>query len=145
MNERKNQKPLKALLIEDDLLCQIAEKTLLEMHGFEIDTAGTAEEGLNLLSEKETDENLKPYDVIFVDIKLPDFDGDHIAEVIQKTTPDHITIPILAITAHLTEEKKHIWQGKGISMIIEKPLTENKIQQIMELIFTESRRLALLR
>lgn len=124
---------MEALLIEDDKVCLLSQKLLLENNGVRVDAASSAKEGIDLLNQKEFEGNLKPYDVILVDIKLPDFDGDHIAEVIKKTTDEEVDIPIVAITAYTEDLDQEELKHKGISAIIEKPLTQAKIQTIISL------------
>jgi|SRR3989339_1291071 len=122
----------KALLIEDYPICLASEKAILEDAGFQVDVAPNATQGLDLLNEADLEELLPPYYIIFVDINLPDMQGDVIAEIVQQTSTAERKVPIVAVTAYTGEKHNARYFAKGISDIIEKPLTHEKLQKILK-------------
>jgi two-component system aerobic respiration control sensor histidine kinase ArcB len=121
----------KVLVIEDDLVAKrIAKTSLQSAGGFEVDEAGSAEEGLKVVMEK-------PYDLIITDIGLPGMDGKQFAflerswEKITQRAP----IPIVGLSARnygKTEEET------GIDLWLMKPLNVDKINEIKLKFFTDS-------
>jgi len=120
----------RVLLIEDDAICLKQEKNLLEKVGFQVDAVGTALEGLELLNAVELEYDPQEFTAIFIDLHLPDLQGESVANIIRKTEHQGKKVPIIAVTAYATEENRLTLIKKGLTAIIEKPLTEQAILQI---------------
>src|SRR5579864_4327830 len=56
------------LIIDDEAEIRESLQTLLEMEGFEIETAATGEDGLAQLADR-------PFDLVLLDLALPGRDG----------------------------------------------------------------------
>jgi len=125
---------LKALLVEDELISRLTEKFLLEEHGFEVDVAETAIDALEKINELSLSSIDKTYDVIFMDIGLPDIDGHRISEVIRKTEI-RAPIPIVAVTSHDSPEDIEKYLKMGISYVIIKPMRMEDIKKLLKLLF----------
>ncbi len=80
---------MKILIIEDDQSLLQNTQTQFAKAGFGVDTAESAEEGLNQLDVNE-------YDCVVLDINLPDGNG---FEVCQKVRQKENTTPIIIMTA----------------------------------------------
>lgn len=114
----------RALLIEDDVVSQRSQKHLLEEYGFEVDIAATATEGLDFLHDMAFKPFEKGYDAIFMDIGLPDINGDVLTEVIRQTEESAKLIPIIAVTGRdVSAEDRQLFFNMGITDIILKPMT----------------------
>ncbi len=89
------QKKIKVLLIEDNYeeATQVAQ--YLESVGFELDISETAVDGLLKLSAQQ-------YDLLLLDLSLPDFSGFEVIKQINNRT----TIPIIVLSAHSDLEAK---------------------------------------
>lgn len=71
---------IQLLLIEDDLeICEILQFYLLKQPNYNVTVAHTAKEALSLMA-------LRRYDLILLDIMLPDQDGVSLCEQLRKTT-----------------------------------------------------------
>lgn len=57
------------LLVEDDLVCQLPTRIMLQRHGFEVDVADNGERALELIARGND------YDVILLDLFMPVMDG----------------------------------------------------------------------
>jgi DNA-binding response OmpR family regulator len=122
----------RVLLIEDDVISQHSQKALLEDYGFSVDIAATATEGLDLLHEMAFQPFKKGYDVIFMDIGLPDINGDVLTEVIRQTEEAAKLIPIIAVTGRdISEEDKKLYMEMGITDIILKPMTRKLLEFVL--------------
>ena len=63
------------LIIDDEAAIRESLETLLEMEGYDVQSAATAEEGLNRIGDR-------PYDLVLLDLALPDRNGiDLLAEL----------------------------------------------------------------
>jgi len=113
----------KILLVEDEKIAQMIANTMLkEEFGCEIDVANTG---------KTTNELIKNnhYDLIFMDLGLPDCTGFDLAKSIRGK--NKIT-PIIALTSHDDQEKKDKVTQVGMNDFIVKPLNHKKIQLIFD-------------
>ena len=89
----------KILIIEDDLNIQTLEKDYLEANSFSVKTASNGTDGLQLALNEE-------FDLILLDIMLPEIDGLEICRKIR----DIIDIPILLVSA----KKEDLDKIKGL-------------------------------
>ncbi|MBC8390176.1 MAG: response regulator transcription factor [Actinobacteria bacterium] len=80
---------MKILIIEDEKLIADSLKKGLEQHKFSVDTAYNGKDGYLLAQQFE-------YDVIILDLMLPDIQGE---EICQKLRKDKINTYILMLTA----------------------------------------------
>lgn len=116
---------IKVLVVEDNLLAQkIAAKAFAAL-GCEVDTADDGHAAL----AKHAD---KVYDLIIMDIGLPDMDGHEVTMKIrekEKNTQCHT--PIVALTAHAAEEQKAKALAAGMDGFFAKPLMPPLAKQIL--------------
>ena len=78
------------LIIEDELLERAIYADLLREHGYKVLTAATGAQALEVLQ-------LKPVDVVLVDLVLPGVPGLELIERLRTTTPE---TPVIVVTAH---------------------------------------------
>ncbi|PIE47296.1 MAG: DNA-binding response regulator [Gammaproteobacteria bacterium] len=83
------------LIIEDDPDLSELISDYLKMNYYDVVTAGTAKDGLNILDTKERDINL-----IVLDLMLPDMDGMQVCQTIRNSKNSAINkVPIVMLTA----------------------------------------------
>ncbi len=122
----------RVLLVEDELISQTSEKDLLETCGFVVDVASNATEGLDLLHDRAFNPFERGYDAIFMDIVLPDINGDVLTEVIRQTEETAKFIPIIAVTGReLSPEDRQLFAKMGITDVIIKPMTQEDLDSIL--------------
>jgi len=80
---------MKLLLVEDDAALVTAVARGLRGAGYAVDTAGSAEECVGLL-------RLNAYDVVVLDLGLPDVDG---LTLLRRLRDQQIAVPVLVLTA----------------------------------------------
>lgn len=91
----------KILLLEDDISLLDGLNYSLKKNGFEVESARTVKEGLDLFSK-----NGVSYDLLLLDVTLPDGTGFDICEKIRKQGN---TVPIIFLTA--ADEEVNIVRG----------------------------------
>lgn len=106
----------KILIIEDDKKIAEFEKDYLEANQYQVDVCYTGEDGI-----KKANEN--SYDLIVLDIMLPNIDG---FEVCRQLIKDH-DIPILFVTAKNENLDKIKGLGMGATDYIVKPFEPSEL------------------
>jgi CheY-like chemotaxis protein len=124
MNTKKRKK-IKLLIVEDSALVQMMLKEMLKQ--FKNCIADFAEDGKTALALFNAE-----YDLILMDIDLPDIDGMTVTSTIRKIEKKH-HVPIVAITAHFDEkeyqEKFELVGMNGFSGKPDMVTLQNLIQQ----------------
>jgi PAS domain S-box-containing protein len=127
INFSKHQ--LRALLVEDNFLNQKIAKTFLKDCGVIVDTASSAEEAF--IHYKNTE-----YDLIFMDLSLPDSDGFSVTKALVSMPQNH-GVPIIALTAHVMPEDKQKCFDAGMVEVLTKPLDRSKIIEVLKMVNKE--------
>ncbi|MBV8890372.1 MAG: sigma-54-dependent Fis family transcriptional regulator, partial [Acidobacteria bacterium] len=105
------------LIIDDEAEIRESLRTLLEIDGYEVETAGTAEEGLARVGDRS-------FDLVLLDLALPDRNGlDLLAEVREQDA----SLSIIMITAYGTVENAVRAMQSGASNFIQKPWDNEKL------------------
>lgn len=105
----------KTILIVDDVPLNVKLlKTLLRREGFQVETAGTAEEALNLVSK------VRPR-LVLADIRLPGMDGLEMTRRL-KANPETADIPVLAVTAFAMKGDEQKALEAGCDGYVTKPV-----------------------
>ncbi|MDD2797307.1 MAG: PAS domain S-box protein [Bacteroidales bacterium] len=108
-------KNIKVLVVEDIPLNQLLMKTLLDDFGFERDIASN---GRIAIEKLET----KSYDIILMDLQMPEMNGFEATDYIRNTL--HSQIPIIALTADVTTVDLAKCKSVGMNDYIAKPVDE---------------------
>ncbi len=108
-------KNIKVLVVEDIALNQLLMKTLLDDFGFERDIA---DNGKIAIEKLET----KSYDIILMDLQMPEMNGFEATEYIRNTMNSRI--PIIALTADVTTVDLAKCKAVGMNDYIAKPVDE---------------------
>lgn len=118
---------LNILLVEDVPLNAKIARSLLEQRGHEVIWAEDGEEALALL---ETEDEL---DLVLLDMKLPDMNGDEIARII-RADPRWDELPLVALTANVGKAEEQL---RGVSMqgALAKPVNTQKLDGMLAELF----------
>jgi len=120
------------LLTEDnDLNAEIAELILKDM-GFDVERA---EDGIICVNKLERNP-VGTYDLILMDIQMPNMNGYKAAQVIRRL-PDHgkSEIPIIAMTANAFAEDRKKAMEYGMNGHIAKPINVEKMKETLQEVF----------
>lgn len=115
------------LLAEDnDLNAEIAETVLVEA-GIEVKRV---EDGLQCIEElKKMPE--KYYDVILMDVQMPNMDGYTATQRIRDLDDSRAEIPIIAMTANAYDEDRRKAQEAGMDGFLAKPLDVDEMMRLL--------------
>ncbi|MES2394774.1 MAG: PAS domain S-box protein [Bacteroidota bacterium] len=112
---------VKVLIADDNEINQLLAQTILLKFGFEVDSAENGQIAIELC-------NKKLYDIILMDLKMPEMDGFEAANYIRtQMLPPKATIPIIAITADVTKADLETFKEAGINDFILKPFDQTDL------------------
>lgn len=112
-----DQGNLKVLLAEDNRTNQMIAQSMLRGLGCRVDVAGNGLEAVQAVSERH-------YDLILMDIQMPDLDGVDATRRIRGRDDAMATIPIIALTANVMAEEKMTYLDAGMNDFIAKPVNK---------------------
>lgn len=111
----------KVLVVDDSKLnLKVAENVL---KNFKVSTE-TVTSGLECLSCV----NSKKYDIIFMDIMMPNMNG---VEVLKKLREEKVNIPVIALTADAIEGQEEKYISEGFDGYLSKPIDKTKLKVIL--------------
>ncbi|CAM4132284.1 PAS domain S-box protein [Flavobacterium sinopsychrotolerans] len=108
-------KNIKVLVVEDIALNQLLMKTLLDDFGFDRDIAENGKIAIEKLKNKD-------YDIILMDLQMPEMNGFEATEYIRNTMNSNI--PIIALTADVTTVDLAKCKAVGMNDYLAKPIDE---------------------
>jgi PAS domain S-box-containing protein len=111
-------KNIKILLAEDIKLNQLLIKTMLNVFGFEIHVAVNGKVAIEKLKKNK-------YDLVLMDLQMPEMDGFEATEYIRKNIDT--VIPIIALTADVTSVDLEKCRAIGMNDYISKPVDEKTL------------------
>lgn len=123
---------LSVLLVEDIELNVLVAKNVLEKLGHHVDVAMNGKDAIKLF-ERNT------YDIILLDIKLPDMSGFDIASHLRKKYEDGVydfLPPLVAFTANVMQSEEE-YQSKGMDTVLRKPLVLEDLKRCFYHFFGE--------
>ncbi len=107
--------PLRILLAEDNIINQKVTRHLLEKMGYRADVVTTGYEVLDALAQQ-------PYDVILMDVQMPDMDGIEATRRIRDRWPAPQQPHIIALTAHAMDGDRQWCLDAGMNDYLGKPV-----------------------
>jgi len=125
---------LSVLLAEDNLVNQHLVRRLLEKRGHSVTVTGSGREALERVVTGS-------YDVILMDVQMPDMDGLQASTRIREIEKGRGTYtPILALTAHAMKGDRERCLAAGMDRFINKPIDAERFVDVVEAATAERRR-----
>src|ERR1700722_19895659 len=120
---------MRVLLVEDDSSTAKTIELSLRSEGFVVDTTDLGEDGLEI-------GKLYDYDLIILDLMLPDMDG---YEVLRRLRAAHIITPILILSGLTEISDKVKGLGFGADDYLTKPFNKNELIARVQAIIRRSK------
>ncbi|MBL7048408.1 MAG: response regulator transcription factor [Nitrospira sp.] len=105
----------KILIVEDEVKISDIVKAYLEKEGFTTTVAPTGQKAISLLKER--------YDLIILDLMLPDMSGEDICQVVREDSDT----PIIMLTAKSDEDDRIHGLGIGADDYVVKPFSPREL------------------
>jgi CheY-like chemotaxis protein len=113
------------LLVEDYPVNQELTQAMLEMIGCQVEIANNGKEALQILQDKN-------FDLIFMDLLMPEMDGFECTREIRKLPPPLRTVPIVALTANALQGDREKCLLAGMDDYISKPFRITDLEHILK-------------
>lgn len=125
---------LKIFMVEDIQLNITVARSLLESMGHQVTVAMTGEEAIERFNPTD-------YDLVFLDIQLPDMTGFDIAQHYRATYTS--LPPLVALTANVLKDKEE-YRRRGMDAALSKPLSVAAVRKVIAQITDQREMLAVL-
>jgi CheY-like chemotaxis protein len=115
---------LRVLLAEDNAVNQRLGRLMVEKLGHRIDVVGNGHEATEAV-------HLVPYDVILMDVEMPEMDGLEATRIIRRALPISIQPKIVAMTANALEEVRQACTDSGMDGYLSKPVRIGELDTVL--------------
>jgi len=117
-------KHVKVLVVEDNILNQKVIEKILEKSDLKVDIANNGKEALEMLE-------LTDYNLIFMDMEMPIMDGIEATRLIRKNLAQEKQPIIIAMTANAFLEDRERCLEAGMNDFISKPVSVDKVKAML--------------
>ncbi len=123
LKEEKSGQPT-VLVVDDDTSLQNLFKLFLKRIGFSRVVVGTVKEAISALHKQK-------FDLIFLDLKLPDGPADDVYDTAKQEQPE---CPIIIITGYPDSDMLDRILAKGPITVLKKPLKAEQLEQTVRIL-----------
>ncbi len=120
---------MRVLVVEDDRMMAQVIETMLKAEGMVVDTTALGEDGLEI-------GKLYDYDIILLDLMLPDMDG---YEVLRRLRAARVETPVLILSGLTEPDKKIKGLGFGADDYLTKPFDRGELVARIQAIVRRSK------
>lgn len=132
-NKEVDLKKCHVVIVDDDDLNLEIGRYMLEKEGINVYTAQGGKEFFKLINETNIN-----FDMIFMDINMPEMDGFEVTEKVRNMDDENIKdIPIIALSAQMSGEEVEKAMKVGMNTYMIKPIDEKKILRLIKSIKKE--------
>jgi signal transduction histidine kinase/ActR/RegA family two-component response regulator len=118
--------PRNILVVDDEPLNRMFLDTLLTQLGHQVRLAVNGEEALQAVQSG-------PADLVLMDLRMPVMDGLEATRRIRALeNPAHAGVPIVALTADVTENAAEECRRSGIEQVLTKPVAPERLVRLLE-------------
>jgi signal transduction histidine kinase/DNA-binding response OmpR family regulator len=125
MPSRAAKHRLRILLAEDNATNRLVAVTRLEMYGHRVDQVASGIEALQMVQTA-------PYDLLLLDVMMPEMDGLECARRIRALPGKERNIPIVAMTANVFSHHREACRAAGMDDFLGKPFTPAQLVRVID-------------
>ncbi len=111
----RTARPALILLVEDNKVDQMLVSTYLKKFGHTYALAQDGYEAIDMMQATR-------FDMVLMDLKLPELDGFQTTAAMRKLGGRHAEIPIIAITANMLHARRKTWLDADMDACLTKPI-----------------------
>jgi signal transduction histidine kinase/ActR/RegA family two-component response regulator len=119
----------RVLVAEDNDINQVVAQQVLLSYGLKVDLADDGQQCIDALENAH-------YDLVFMDLHMPNIDGFEACSIIRKTHPD---IPIVALTAAVLKDEVQKALDVGMNSHLSKPIDHVQLKNILNRYLVETK------
>ena len=128
------QREIRALVVDDNAAARQALAGLLVGITKSTDVADAGAEGIRLAKEAASQGN--PYDVVFVDWRMPGLDGMETARRLREANSLAKDAPIVLVTAHGVDDVRREGAARSVDLVLQKPVSRSTMVDSLTAFFT---------
>jgi len=113
------------LVAEDNLVNQKVAMRILEKAGHRVDVVNNGIEAVAAIENTS-------YDMVFMDIQMPEMDGYEATAAIRKMAPEYSELPVIAMTAHAMKGDREKCIASGMDDYISKPVRPKGLLEMVQ-------------
>ena len=123
-SDMATQYPITILLAEDNVVNQKVALGILKKCGYKADVAGNGLEAIEALKRQ-------PYDLILMDIQMPEMDGLTATQHIRTNWPADQQPTIIALTADAMDQHRELYLNAGMDDLVTKPIRVHELMNAL--------------
>lgn len=120
--------PMKILVVDDEVVICSGCRIILEDMGHSVETCMTCSEGIEAVKNNQ-------YDLVLLDLKLPDQEGTELLKAVRKTD----TIRIIVMSGYATVQSVVKSMKLGAIDFLPKPFTNDELLAVLKQVDTTNR------
>lgn len=121
----------KILLVEDNAINQMIAVHLLEELGLRVVCADNGQQAIDQLEKR-------PFDCVLMDLQMPVMDGLEATRMVRNSNKTYSNIPIVAMTAHTSDEHRQECQSAGMNDHLSKPIDPTEVVRLLSQYLSDS-------
>jgi CheY-like chemotaxis protein len=118
----KFKEKIRILVVEDNSMSQKLASIMMHTWGYRCDVCDNGKAALEKLRSKK-------YDMVLMDIEMPEMDGLETTRYIRNNMK--LGLPVIATTAHISEEDRKDCLSAGMTDFIGKPIDEEELYNMV--------------
>ncbi len=125
------ERALRLLIVEDNVVNQKVVSHMLRRLGYSADIAENGLEAVHAFDDQD-------YDLVFMDVMMPELDGLEATRRIRETLPRNRQPYIVALTANAMKGDREKCLDAGMDEYLSKPVKPEKLEWAIDCYFTHS-------
>jgi len=117
----ENTSEIRLLMVDDEEEFLMSSAQALNRRGFEVDVALNGVTALEMIESSD-------YDVVILDVKMPDIDGIEVLRKIRQTQP---YLPVILLTGHGSLEDAFQTSKDGVADYLSKPIEIDELTRVV--------------